>query len=204
MGLFEKDLAVTLCPVHDNPNGEKFQGRLKQVTQEHILVDTGQSVELGAVGDVIVEFRVDDNRFRFTTSVFNLAGPSAILLNKPKQVHRSKIREGPRVVLPIQVFYTPWTEPGRFEAEVLDISESGLRMRGNKNIRKNSLLSLDFYIKDQKIRVITQGLVAWSKASEENTHMTESGVQFTTISNEARKKLARFLQLKHEETERGA
>lgn len=202
MALFEKDLPVTLCPVHDNPDGEKFQGRLKQVTQDHILVDTGQSVELGAVGDVIVEFRVDDNRFRFTTSVFNLAGPSAILLNKPKQVHRSKIREGPRVVIPLQIFYTPWTESGRFEAEVLDISESGLRMRGTKNVRKNALLSLDFYIKEQKIRVISQGLVAWSRASEENQHLTESGVQFTTISNDARKKLAKYLQAKHDESER--
>lgn len=204
MSLLEKDLPVSLCPVHDNPEGEKFQGRLKQVTADHLLIDTGHSVELGAGGDVIVEFRVDDNRFRFTSSVFNLSGPSGLLLHKPKTIHRSKIREGPRVVIPLQVFYTLWTETGRFEADVLDISESGMRIRGNKNLRKNSLLSLDFYIKDQKIRVITQGLVAWSKAGEENPHLTESGVQFTTISNEARKKLARYLQAKHDEVEREA
>lgn len=199
MGIFEKDLPVTLCPVADNPEGIKYQGRLKAVTKEHILVDTGNSVELGAGGELLVEFRAEDSQFRFSATVHNLSGATGLLLNKPKIIHRSKIREGPRVELPMMLNYTIWTEGGRFEAEVLDMSESGVRMRGAKNLRKGTLISLDFYMKDAKIRVICQGLVAWSRADEDIPAMTVSGVQFTTISNDARKKLARHLQQKNDE-----
>jgi len=90
--------------------------------------------------------------------------------------------------------YTPWTESGRFETKLTDLSELGIRMQGRRNIKKGTLISIDFYIKDDKIRVLCQGQVAWCRTNEENDQLFDTGVEFTTISNETRKRLTRFIQ----------
>ncbi|MCR9142686.1 MAG: PilZ domain-containing protein [bacterium] len=193
MGIFQTDLPLSLCPIADNAEGQKHQGLLKKVDGEHILVETGDSLKLAVNEHLAVEFRLQDSNFRFETSVANLAGPRGLLLLKPKIIHRSKVREGPRVALPLEVQYTLWTESGRFSGGVLDISESGLRMHTPHRLSKGQLLSLDFYIKAAQCRVITQALVVWVRDDEERTGEIQAAVHFTTIANDARKKLARHL-----------
>lgn len=193
MGIFQTDLPLSLCPIAGNAEGKKYQGLLKKVDGDHILVETGNSLELAVDEHLAVEFRLQDSNFRFETSVANLSGTQGLLLVKPKEIHRSKVREGPRVALPLQVQYTLWTESGRYPGGVLDISESGLRMHTPHHLSKGQLLSLDFYIKAAQCRVITQALVVWARDDEERTGETQAAVHFTTIANDARKKLARHL-----------
>lgn len=193
MALLQKDLPITLCPLKDNPEGFKYQGLLKKVDREFILVDTGDSLELARNMDLTVEFRVQDNNFRFETSVANLAGTRGLLLRKPQVIHRSRVREGPRIKIPLEVHYTIWTENGRFRGEVIDISESGLSMFTPHRLQKGQLLSLDFYIKEARCRVISQALVVWARDADDRLGEMHAGIQYTTISNETRKKLARHL-----------
>ncbi|MCP5480460.1 MAG: PilZ domain-containing protein [Spirochaetales bacterium] len=189
----QKDLPVSICPLDDNPEGVRYQGLLKSIDSDHILVYSPHAKALHLANRVSLEFRIDRNDFRLTTSILNLAPKDQLLLRKPKQIHKKQIREGQRLSYSLPVKYTLWTKTGRHEAELRDLSDQGLRMVGNQPLRKNSLVSLDFYIKDAKTRVITQGMVIWSRKDEENEHLIESGIHFTTISNEARKKIARFV-----------
>lgn len=198
MSLFKKNLPVTICPIQDNEQGNKYQAILKAVDKQYILLETAHSFELASNTDVTIEFILEHSRFHFDTQVFNLAGRSGILLKKPNQIHRSKLREGPRVPLVIKINYTPWTEEKRYTVETRDMSESGVRIQGLFEIPPDSIVSLDFYIKDAKIRVISQGVVSWSKPDPENEIFYQSGIQFSTISNEARKKLAKYLLDLHE------
>ena len=193
MGVFQTDLPLSLCPVADNAEGKKYQGLLKKVDGEYILVETGDSLTLAVNENLIVELRLQDSNFRFETAVANLSGQRGLLPVKPKVIHRSKVREGPRVALPLEVQYTIWTERGRFPGGVLDISESGLRMHTPHRLSKGQLLSLDFYIKAAQCRVITQALVVWARDDEERSGEMQVAVHFTTIANDARKKLARHL-----------
>lgn len=193
MGLFQNDLPVSLCPLEDNPEGEKYQGRLRGIAREFIQIYSPVHLGFTTGLPVKVEFRIDENNFHFETTALRQDTSGLVFLKKPEMIKKSKVREGPRLEIKMPVKYTPWTEDGRFEAETLDISESGIRMIGRKSLKGGDLISVDLYFKEPRIRVMSQGLVAWCKTNDENEYLFESGVQFTTISNETKKKLARYL-----------
>ena len=192
MGLFQKNLPVSICPVADNQQGLKYQALLRAVDKEYILLETEHSLELASESEVLIEFNLDKNHFYFHTTIFNLSGRSGLLLKKPREIHRTKLREGPRVPLSVKLNYTPWTEEKRYTVDTLDMSESGVRIQGLFELPKDSIVSLDFYLKAAKIRVICQAIVSWSRPDEEGPYV-QSGLQFTTISNEAKKKLSKYL-----------
>lgn len=199
MGLFQNDLPVSICPQADNPEGEKFQGRLRGIDSQFIHIFSPEGDRFAGGLTVKVEFRIDENNFNFESTVVRQDAGGLVHLAKPEVIKKSKLREGPRLEIKLPIKFTPWTEEGRFEAETLDVSESGIRMVGRKSLKNGNLISLDLYFKEPRIRVISQGLVAWCRMFEENEYLYESGVQFTTISNETRKKLARYLLDKSKE-----
>jgi len=194
VGIFKKGLPMSICPLDNNPEGNKHQGRLMDIDKQFIIINTGEPVNLRTEAEVRIDFHIERSIFSFESSVQSVEGADKILLVKPKVIHKKQIRDTDRMETAIKIFYTLWTETGRFEAETRDISEQGIRIVGAKKLRRGSLLSLNFYIKEPKIRVICQGSVAWCKTDEENEYLFESGIQFTTLSNEIRKKLNKYVK----------
>lgn len=194
MGLLQKDLPVSLCPSENNPEGIRIQGKLQGVNQKFILVSADSHFPMQAGLGLSLEFWMDRSTYRLETTVARILENGLIALRKPKVIHKSRLREGTRVPLPMRIHFTPWADSGRFEAELQDISETGIRMIGRKSLKKDALVSLDFYIKEARARIISQGMVVWCNPTEQNEFLFESGVQFTTLSNETRKKLSRHLE----------
>ncbi|MBL8020603.1 MAG: PilZ domain-containing protein [Leptospirales bacterium] len=189
----QKNLPVSVCPVENNEEGLKYQGQLKEIAKDSIVLFMGESAPLSVGAEIVVEFKVEKNQFFFETTIKKING-AMLDLHKPKAIHKSKIREGHRMSTDMKMNYTPWTESGRFETKLTDLSELGVRMQGRKELKKGMLISIDFYIKEDKIRVLCQGQVAWCRVNEENDQLFDTGVEFTTISNETRKRLTRFIQ----------
>ncbi|MEQ8351874.1 MAG: PilZ domain-containing protein [Leptospiraceae bacterium] len=194
MGLLQKDLPVSLMPEKDNPEGNRFQGKLHGVNAKFILIATEEQSGITEGHPVTVEFWIDRSAYRFESKIARILPSGIVAVQKPKVIHKSRIREGNRVFLDMKIHFTPWSDSGRFEAQLLDISETGVRMVGRKQLQKDALISLDFYVKEARARIISQGMVIWSQPTEENDYLFESGVQFTTLSNENRKKLGRYLK----------
>ena len=194
MGIFHKGLPMSICPLDNNPKGEKHQARLLDIDKQFIIINTGVPVKIKAGAEVKIDFHIEKGIFSFESSIQSVEGKNKILLVKPKVIHKKKIRDSDRMDLTINIFYTLWTESGRFEAETRDISEHGLRVVSAKKLKTETLLSLNFYIKEPKIRVICQGVIAWCKIDEENKHLFELGIQFTTLSNDIRKKLRKYVK----------
>ncbi|MBI3396156.1 MAG: PilZ domain-containing protein, partial [Spirochaetia bacterium] len=136
---------------------------------------------------------VEKNSFHFESALKERTG-QILFLQKPKVIHKNRIRDHARATFRLPIHFTLWTETGRFEGTILDMTEDGIRLETRKPMRKGTLISLDFYIKAEKIRVISQGLVAWCVQNKDNEYLFESGVQFTTMSNETKKKLARYCE----------
>jgi c-di-GMP-binding flagellar brake protein YcgR len=189
----QKDLPVTLRPLTSNDEGARFQGQLKEIAAEGILMFVPEFPPLAAGAPVEAEFRIDKSSYRFESTLKTLSSGN-VTLHKPKQIHKTRLREGRRIETDMKLFYTPWTESGRFETQMLDLSDVGVRMLGRRELKKGMLVSLDFYVKEDKIRVLCQGQVAWCRQDPDNEFSFETGVEFTTISNETRKRIARFIE----------
>lgn len=189
----QKDLPVSLRPLVSNDEGARFQGRLKEIAAEGIVMYVPDFPALPAGTPIEAEFRIDKSSYRFESTLKSLAS-GTVTVHKPKQIHKTRVREGRRIAADMKLFYTPWTESGRFETQMLDLSDIGVRMQGRRELKKGMLVSLDFYVKEDKIRVLCQGQVAWCKQDPENEFLFETGVEFTTISNETRKRIARFIE----------
>lgn len=193
MPLKQKDLPVNVCPLEGNEEGLKVQALLRGLDSSHIRLFAPEPGPLRATMPVELDFRVDKHEFVLSTKIAKVAEGGDIVLFKPASIRRRRIRDARRVPLEMRIFFTLWTETGRHDGDMQDLSADGFRMISRKSLRRGTLISLDFYVRSARIRVIGQGLVAWCRTVEDNEYLFESGIQFTTISNETRKKLARFV-----------
>ncbi|MBX7057261.1 MAG: PilZ domain-containing protein [Leptospirales bacterium] len=193
MALKHKDLPVSVCPLEDNEEGKRIQTLLRGLDSQYIRLYAPGAAELRKGLELSVEFRVDRHEFSLTTTVANATPEGEVTLYKPAVIHRRRLRDARRRPLQMRIYFTLWTETGRHDGEMQDISADGFRMISRKSFRRGALISLDFYIRSARIRVIGQGLVAWCRTMEDNEYLHECGIQFTTISNETRKKLERFV-----------
>lgn len=192
MQLLKKDLPISICPLRENPRGKKYQGRLYAMNESFLQIFSPEAHNVAIGAEIQAEFQIDVHQFSFECVVVRLA-ENLVFVNRPSVIRKSKLREGPRVKIAMPIHYTLWSEPGRFEADLQDISETGIRIVSRHALKKQMVVSLDLYFRDSKIRVICQGQVAWSQATEENRYLFESGIQFTTISNETKSNLALYL-----------
>jgi len=198
----QKNLAVSICPQSDNPEGNKFQGQLREVGADAMQLFVAEPLTLSPGDPVVVEFKIEKNQFSFEAKTQSMTG-SLLPPSNPAAIKRSRLREGHRLAVDMKMAYTPWTESGRFETTLVDLSEMGVRMIGRKQLKKGMLVSIDFYVKEDKIRVLCQGQVAWWRATPDNDQLFETGVEFTTISNETRKRLTKFILRKNGGEEKG-
>lgn len=76
-----------------------------------------------------------------------------------------------------------------------DISVSGAKIRGNIYLPIDTLLKIDFTLKDLQQKITTLGKVKWIKIIFENKYY-EAGVEFVNTPREAIKKLENHISWK--------
>lgn len=141
---------------------------------------------------VVLEFILDRFAFEAETVVNRIGDHGEVFLDKPASFERRRVRRTVRTDIHTPMHYTLWTEVGRFQAELLDISEDGMRMLAYRDLKRGELISLDFYLSEPGIRVSCQGTVKWCR--EDGRKLFETGVQFVTIPDDVRRQLGRYAQ----------
>ncbi len=197
MGLLQKDLALSILPLSNNPRGNRYQALLKGADQQFMSTQTRGNLGLARGLPLLVEFRIESNEFKFETQVAQDTSDGVLIMNRPRMVRKTRIREAPRIPLSMSVHFSNWNRTEeRAQATMLDISELGVRMVSASAVKKNALISLDFFIKEAGIRVMTQAQAAWCRDSTIGQDLYEIGAQFTTLSTEIRYNLGRYVYSK--------
>jgi len=192
---FQQNLPVQIMPKENNPDGLKYQGVFEAMEPSRMKIKVDQDLFATEHGsDIVVEFTMSSYNFQFESSILPEREGDFIFIIKPRVIHKSQIRKASRLKCFIKFNFTIWTEGGRYDANITDLSTVGLKMIGSKGLFKNMILSLNVFIPGTSLRFICQGLVMWSNPapSQDNTYIT--GVKFTTLSIDAMKKVDKYIQ----------
>ncbi|WP_411822111.1 PilZ domain-containing protein [Leptospira sp. 'Mane'] len=195
MSAFQQNLPVQILPKENNQEGHKFQGILEAMESNRMKIKIDRTFLSGDHhGAILVEFTMSNYNFQFESSLLSEVEDDFIFIIKPKVIHKSQIRKSPRLKTFIKFNFTLWTEGGRYDGVITDISTVGVKMTSEKEIYKNTILSLNVFIPGTSLRFICQGLVMWCRADPNQTHLFLSGIKFTTLSIDAMKKVDKFIQ----------
>ncbi|MCC6275296.1 MAG: PilZ domain-containing protein [Leptospiraceae bacterium] len=194
MSILKQNLPVQIVPIEDNEDGLKYQGILENLEPQSIKIQMGEDFFRSNIhGKIQVEFTMSSYNFRFDSAVITQGSPY-IHIKKPAAIHKSQIRKSPRVKTDQKISFTMWTEGGRYEATMTDLSTVGIKMISQKLLHKNTLISLNVFFPGESLRFICQGLVMWCRVTPESDLFYESGIKFTTLSIEAMKKVDRYIK----------
>ena len=195
MSVFQQNLPVTIVPQINNENGIKFQGILDKMESNSMKIKMDDSFFKDDIhGSVTVEFTMSNYNFVFESEILTREHSSFINISKPKVIHKSQIRKMQRLRTNIPFNFTLWTEGGRIDAFITDISTVGIKIRTTKQLSKNLLLSLNVYVPGGSLRFICQGLVMWCRAENEDEINYLAGIKFTTLSIDAMKKVDKYIR----------
>ncbi|MCE9500549.1 MAG: PilZ domain-containing protein [Leptospira sp.] len=195
MSIFRQNLPVQIIPKSNNPEGTKYQGVLEVMETDSMKIRVDDNFFAKEIsGNIDVEFSMASSNFKFESKIMPGREDSSIRIQKPSVIHKSQIRKTTRAKTDVKFTFTLWTEGGRFEATMTDLSTVGIKMTGTKELQKNTLLSLNVFIPGASLRFICQGLVMWCKRHPEMDYLFETGVKFTTLSIDAIKKVDRFVK----------
>ena len=186
---------MQVLPLGENPTEEKFQGILLLVDNTNLALQIAPEFFANNFSDSVeVEFTMANFIFKFQ-SIITLRNKqnAAIQIKKPEKIHRSKLRISQRLQVHQTIHYTLWTEGGRYEATITNLSSMGIRMMSDRFLSANTLISLKAYFPGESLSFICQGFVRWCKPLEEYTNKYDCGVQFTTLSTEGMKKIDRYI-----------
>ena len=194
MSILRQSLALQIMSIDDNPEGNRYQGILETLGDRHLTVRVDDDYLNAAASEAVkVEFTMANFRFRFDSQVEAERNGKLIRIVKPTKLFKSVIRKGQRLKLDSVIGYNVWTEPGRYEATLTDLSPVGLRMVTDRQLAKNTLISVNVYLPGKSLRFICQGLVRWCTRETSEERRYTCGVLFTTLSNEATKRVERFV-----------
>jgi hypothetical protein len=195
MSVFQQNLPIQILPNSNNPEGTKYQGLLDAMESTAMKIKMDSTFfQTDISGSISVEFSMSNYNFQFDSSILSKGNNSIISIEKPKVIHKSQIRKTQRLRTNIPFNFTLWTEGGRFDAFITDISTVGIKIRTTKQLHKNLLLSLNVYIPGGSLRFICQGLVMWCKQEEDNELTFLAGIKFTTLSIDSMKKVDKFIR----------
>ncbi|TGN14069.1 PilZ domain-containing protein [Leptospira ilyithenensis] len=195
MSAFQQNLPVQIFPKENNPEGHKFQGILEAMESNRMKIKIDQTfLSQNHSGSILVEFSMSNYNFQFESSLLPDTENDFIFILKPRVIHKSQIRKSPRLKTFIKFNFTLWTEGGRYEGAITDISTVGIKMTSEKEIHKNTILSLNVFIPGTSLRFICQGLVMWCRSDPNQNNLFLSGIKFTTLSIDAMKKVDKFIQ----------
>ncbi|MBE7413114.1 MAG: PilZ domain-containing protein [Leptospiraceae bacterium] len=196
MSILKQNLPVQIVPIEDNEEGLKYQGILENLEAQYIQIKMGEDFfRFNSSDSIQVEFTMGNYNFRFDSQVLMKANP-IIQVKKPSTIHKKQIRKSHRLKTDQRISFTMWTEGGRYEATMTDLSTVGIKMISEKQLQKNTLISLNVFFPGESLRFICQGLVMWCRTTQESDLFFESGVKFTTLSIETMKKVDRYIKEK--------
>ncbi len=192
--MLHQKLPLQIMPIDENPEGKRFAGLLRAVEKAAILVDMEPEFKEYDQSDTVhVEFIMKNFRFSFDTEKLPDSQSHLLHLVKPQKIHRSVLRKAERLLLSEKFTYTIWTEQGLHEAELRDISANGIRFETQHQLAKNTLLSVNVYLRGQAIRFICQAIVRWCVRELSVEPKYICGALFTTLSREATERLSKFI-----------
>jgi hypothetical protein len=192
---FQQNLPIQILPKEQNPEGIKYQGVFEAMEPLRMKIRIDKSFHSeNRSGDIVVEFAMSNFNFQFESSLIEERDGDFIYILKPRVIHKSQIRKAARLKCYIRFNFTIWTEGGRFDAIITDLSTVGLKMTGDKSLTKNTILSLNVFIPGTSLRFICQGLVMWSMPAPNRDQLFMTGVKFTTLSIDAMKKVDKYIQ----------
>jgi hypothetical protein len=202
MSAFQQHLPMQILPQDHNPEGLKFQGFFESMEPNRMKLEIDSEFFSETRGSAIqVEFSMSNYNFTFASELLPEREGNCIYILKPKVIHKSQIRKAPRLKCFIKFNYTIWTEGGRYEAVITDLSTVGMKMTSPNMLHKNMILSLNVFIPGSSLRFICQGLVMWSNPAPNMNNVFLSGVKFTTLSIDAMKKVDKYI---NEEVEKNS
>ena len=194
MSLLQKSMPIQVIPLVDNQQGNKYQGVLQSLDSEFIVISVDPEYLQQPPSEAVrLEFTMQNYQYHFDSEVVSRSGNALLSIKKPTKLYRSAIRRGRRLSVCLPINFTIWTETGRYDATMTDLSPVGLKMQASRFLQKNTLLSLNVYIPG-KLRFICQGLVRWCRSDPGAEGVYECGVLFTTLSNDAAKRVARYVE----------
>lgn len=194
MSVFQQNLPVQIIPTIENEEGNKYQGILEGLESDTMKIRMDESFfQQKILNPISVEFTMSNYNFQFESDIMNTDDTSYIHIAKPKVIHRSQIRTSARLRTKIPFTYTIWTEGGRFDGVITDISTVGIKITTHKQLKKNSLLSVNIYVPGE-LRIICQALVMWCKQNPEDEYYFVSGIKFTTLSIDSMKKVDKYIR----------
>lgn len=194
MSILRQSLPIQIVPADDNPEGRKYQGILKTVEDRCIKVQMESSYRDAPPSvPVRVEFTVSNYHFHFDSTLEPNADGDIITIVKPTKIFRTMIRKSRRLKMNINIRYSIWTEPGLHEATLTDLSAVGMKILTDRMLPKNTLIHITVYVPGKSLRFICQGLVRWCTRNLDIETRYTAGVLFTTLSNEATKRVEKFI-----------
>ncbi|MFO1471162.1 MAG: PilZ domain-containing protein [Turneriella sp.] len=202
MSILRQSLALQIIPADENPEGKKYQGILETLEDRYIQVRMDPSYREAPPSELLrVEFTMANFRFHFDSAIEPNGAGDIISIVKPTKIYKSTIRKSPRLRLDLGIGYNLWTEPGRYEATLTDLSAVGMKMFTDRMLPKNTLINMNVYLPGKSLRFICQGIVRWCTRSLETETKYGCGVLFTTLSNDATKRVEKFIKEELEKTE---
>jgi len=189
MKIFEANLPLVLVENKDSKNENKYQAIFSKIALGNIFLDIPKIENKFSLNQKChILFYLDKHEFEFETLI-NSIDSSLIGISKPATIKRRKIREGMRLPINLLCLFTIWTQEGRFEGTIINLSTTGCRLMSLDKLRENSIVTLSFKIRlnGTAFKIITQAIVKWcnqNKDLETNKIEYESGIKFTTLSKE--------------------
>lgn len=201
MSILRQSLALQIIPADENPEGRKYQGVLETLEDSVIKVRMDEAYREAPPSQLVrVEFTMANFRFHFDSASEGDISGDIISITKPTKIFKSTIRKAQRLKLDVTIGYNIWTEPGRFEATLTDLSSVGMKMYTDRMLPKNTLININVYLPGKSLRFICQGIVRWCTRSLEIESRYTCGVLFTTLSNDATKRVEKFIKEEHEKS----
>jgi c-di-GMP-binding flagellar brake protein YcgR len=194
MNLFEKGLP--LCLIVNCSNGQtfKYMLSLKGSTEIGFFLESPLDLSIPQDANLSIEILLKNYILHFSTTLLEYKSKMQIYISKPVEIHKKKLRDSPRIFYETDTKFSIWPDNSKYSGKVRDISDSGFRMTSMKLLRKGQVISVDLYFKEPKIRAIGQGAVVWTRYFENYTDLFEMAIKFTTVSNEVRHRLSKYIE----------
>ncbi|MCC5814860.1 MAG: PilZ domain-containing protein [Leptospira sp.] len=195
MSVFQQNLPIQIIPIENNEQGLKYQGLFDSMEPDSMKIKMDDTFfEAKVENQISVEFSMSNFNFQFESILLPKRDGNCIHIAKPKVIHKSQIRKAQRLKTNIKFNYTIWTEGGRYEGTITDLSVVGIKIFTQKELRRNTLVSINVYVPGHDLRFICQGLVKWVKQDADYETDFTCGIMFTTLSIDSMKKVDKFIK----------
>ncbi len=195
MSILRQSLALQIIPADDNPEGLKYPGILEELQEQHIKVKMEPDFASAPKSDMArVEFTMANFKFHFDSAISPARDGNFIHITKPTKIFKSTIRKAKRLHLNTPIGYNVWTEPGLHNAILTDLSSVGMKFIADRPLQKNTLISVNVYFPGKSLRFICQAMVRWCTRDLEMETRYTCGIIFTTLSNDATKRVEKFIE----------